>query len=360
MEFINLKAQYAAYKTEIDEAIANVLSSAQFIMGKEVEALENALARYTGAKYAISCASGTDALLLALLALGIQEGDEVITSPFTFAATAEAIALCKAKIVFADVREGDANIDPALIKKALSPKTKAIIPVSLYGNCADFDAINEIALRRGIAVIEDGCQSFGASYKGAKSGAISAIGTTSFFPSKPLGCYGDGGAVFTSDEALANKIARLRNHGQSRRYEHTEIGLNGRLDAVQAAILNVKLKYFNQELKTRRDLAARYDRSLGDIKRVACDQHSAIAQYTIRVSDRDRAARELGERGIPTAIHYPKPLHLQPAYAYLGYKIGDFPVAETLANEVLSLPFSAFLTDEEQNQVISAVKETCR
>ncbi|MDR2152751.1 MAG: DegT/DnrJ/EryC1/StrS family aminotransferase [Helicobacteraceae bacterium] len=359
MDFINLKAQYAAYKTEIDAAIAKVLNSAQFIMGDEVDALETALANYAGAKYAISCSSGTDALLIALMALDVKEGDEVITAPFTFAATIEAIALCGAKIVFADVKNGDANIDPAAIERAISPKTKAIIPVSLYGNCADFDPINAIAGKYGVAVIEDGCQSFGASYKGAKSGALSLIGATSFFPSKPLGCYGDGGAIFTSDDALADAFARIRNHGQGERYEHARIGLNGRLDALQAAILRVKLAHFDDELRRRRDLAARYDEAFSDLNRIRYDQNSAIAQYTIRLRERERVALDLKTRGVPTAIHYPKPLHLQSAYAHLGYKRGDFPVAEALANEVLSLPFSAFLTAQEQDQVISAVKAVC-
>ncbi|MDR1451544.1 MAG: DegT/DnrJ/EryC1/StrS family aminotransferase [Helicobacteraceae bacterium] len=360
MEFINLKAQYAAYKTEIDAATLATLASGRFIMGKEVETLESALCDYTGAKYAVSCSSGTDALFIALLALRIKEQDEVIVSPFTFAATIEAIALRGGKPVFVDIQERDANIDPDLIEKAVTPRTKAIIPVSLYGNCADFDPINEIANRRGLIVIEDGCQSFGAIYKGKKSGNLCAIGTTSFFPSKPLGCYGDGGAIFTSDETLYNKMARIRNHGQTERYEHEEIGLNGRLDALQAAILNVKLKHFDDELAARRAIAARYDEALADVKRLPHDQNGAIAQYTIRIQDRDRLARALSDRGVPTAIHYPKPLHLQRAYAYLGYKSGDFPIAEKLANEVLSLPFSAFLAQEEQEQTIAAVKALCR
>jgi UDP-2-acetamido-2-deoxy-ribo-hexuluronate aminotransferase len=359
MEFINLKAQYIAYKTEIDEAIAKTLVSAQFIMGAEIEALEAELASYTGAKYAISCSSGTDALLIALLALDIKAGDEVITTPFTFAATAEAIALRGAKIVFADIKDSDANIDPGLIEAAITPKTKAIIPVSLYGNCADFDAINAVANRRGITVIEDGCQSFGAIYKGKKSGALSAIGTTSFFPSKPLGCYGDGGAIFTSDKTTAETMASIRNHGQGGRYEHKLIGVNGRLDALQAAILRVKLAHFDAELQTRRNLAARYNEALSGVTLLPYDQNGAIAQYTIRVPNRDQIAKALNDRGVPTAIHYPKPLHLQPAYAYLGCKSGDFPVAEKLANEVLSLPFSAFLTDAEQDEVISAAKAIC-
>jgi UDP-2-acetamido-2-deoxy-ribo-hexuluronate aminotransferase len=360
MDFINLKAQYAAYKTEIDEAIDRVVGGAQFIMGKEVEALEAELAGYTGAKYAISCSSGTDALFIALLALGVRAGDEVITTPFTFAATAEAIALCGAKPVFVDTRESDANIDPNLIESAITTRTRGIIPVSLYGNCADFDAINFIADRRGIAVIEDGCQSFGAIYKGKKSGALSAIGTTSFFPSKPLGCYGDGGAIFANDAPLAATIASVRNHGQGGRYEHALIGVNGRLDALQAAILLVKLAHFDEELQTRRDLAARYNETLSSVRSLPYDQDSAIAQYTIRVPRRDEVAKALNDRGVPTAIHYPKPLHLQKAYAYLGYKLGDFPVAEKLASEVLSLPFSAFLTREEQDLIVGAVNEICR
>ncbi|MDR1911121.1 MAG: DegT/DnrJ/EryC1/StrS family aminotransferase [Helicobacteraceae bacterium] len=360
MEFINLKAQYNAYKSEIDGAIAAVLSSGQFIMGKEVEALENALANYVGAKYAISCSSGTDALLIALLAIGVGASDEVIAPAFTFAASAEAIALVGAKPVFVDINERDANIDPELIERAITPKTKAIIPVSLYGNCADFDKINRVAYDHKIAVIEDGCQSFGAIYKGKKSGALSDMGTTSFFPSKPLGCYGDGGAIFTSDENLAKKIAQIRNHGQEGRYEHTAIGLNGRLDALQAAILNVKLKHFDDELKTRRKLASRYNAAFDESERIFYDQNGVAAQYTIRVKNRDKVVETLAKLGVPSAVHYPKPLHMQKAFSYLGYKEGDLPISEKLSNEVLSLPFSAFLTQEEQEKVISAVKEaTC-
>lgn len=362
MEFINLKAQYAAYKDEIDGAVQRVCADAAFIMGGEVAELESSLAKYTGAAHAISCSSGTDALVLALMALGIRRGDEVITSPFTFIATAEAIALVGATTVFADISLSDCNIDAALIERAITPKTKAIMPVSLYGQCADMDTINAIAARHNLAVIEDGCQSFGALYRGKKSGNVSTIGTTSFFPSKPLGCYGDGGAIFTSDDELAARLAMLRNHGQSARYEHKVVGINGRLDAIQAAILNVKLRHFDAELSRRAELRMRYDRLLakGGVTVVGEAAKSVTAQYSVRVKNRDRVAALLNAKGVPTAVHYPKPLHLQEAFATLGYTRGDFPLSEQAADEVLSLPFSPFLTEAEQDAVAHALDEAIK
>ena len=260
--FIDLKSQYESYKNEINEAVLNVLSSTQFIMGPEVSKLEESLANYTGAKYAYACSSGTDALLLALMAIDIQPDDEIITTPFTFIATAETIALLKAKPVFVDIDETTYNVDPKLIEAKITPKTKAIMPVSLYGQCADMDAINAIAAKHNLIVIEDACQSFGAEYKGKKSCNLSHIGCTSFFPSKPLGCYGDGGAIFCSDDALAAKIKSLLNHGQGKRYEHQYIGINGRLDALQAAILNVKMKHVESEAKKRIEIGTRYSELL--------------------------------------------------------------------------------------------------
>jgi UDP-2-acetamido-2-deoxy-ribo-hexuluronate aminotransferase len=331
-------------------------------MGKEVDALEAELAAYTGSKHAISCASGTDALLLALMALDIKAGDEVITTPFTFIATAEVIALLGAKPVFVDIDEQTYNIDPSKIEAAITPKTKAIMPVSLYGQCADMDEINAIAAKHNITVIEDAAQSFGAEYKGKKSCNLSKIGCTSFFPSKPLGCYGDGGAVFTNDDELAKKIASIRIHGQTERYVHKYVGINGRLDAVQAAVLRVKLPYFDAEVKKRLELGARYIELLKDIDLITpftkSDRTNVYGQFSVCVKNRDEVMKKLGELGVPTAVHYPKPLHLQECFASLGYKNGDFPVCEKVSNEIMSLPFSAFLSESEQDEVAAALKKT--
>lgn len=312
-----------------------------------------------GSKYALGCSSGTDALLLALMALEIQPGDEVITTPFTFIATAEVIAFLGAKPVFVDIDARDFNIDPSRIEAAITPKTRAIMPVSLYGQCADMDPINAIAKAHNLAVIEDGCQSFGATYKQKRSGNLCLIGTTSFFPSKPLGGYGDGGAIFTSDEQVANRVSALRNHGQSARYEHGFIGINGRLDAIQAAILQVKLRHFDEELVRREQRRQRYDQALAQsavtVPSLLEGRTSVCAQYSIRSRDRDGLAEHLKRAGIPTAVHYPKPLHLQPAFEDLGYKRGDFPVSEQASAEVLSLPFSPFLSEADQDRVVEAV-----
>lgn len=360
MEFINLKAQYAAYKAEIDERVLSVFGSAAFIMGKEVEELEAAMSAYTGAKHAVSCASGTDALLLALMALDIGAGDEVITTPFTFIATAEVIALLGAKPVFVDIDEATYNIDPSKIEAAITDRTKAIIPVSLYGQCADMDEINAIAEKHGITVIEDAAQSFGAEYKGKKSCNLSRIGCTSFFPSKPLGCYGDGGAVFTSDDDIAAKLKSLRNHGQGERYMHKYVGINGRLDAVQAAVLNVKLKYFDAELQKRAELAANYASLLAGadliLPTVKEDRTSVYGQYSVRVKNRESVIAKLSDAKVPTAVHYPRPLHLQECFSYLGQGVGSFLVSEKVSNEIMSLPFSPFLTAEEQESVATALK----
>jgi UDP-2-acetamido-2-deoxy-ribo-hexuluronate aminotransferase len=362
MEFINLKAQYAAYKNEIDEKVLGVFGSGQFVMGKEVDALEAELAAYIGAKHAISCASGTDALLLALMALDIGAGDEVITTPFTFIATAEVIALLGAKPVFVDIDEQIYNMDPSKIEAAITAKTKAIMPVSLYGQCADMDEINAIGAKHGITVIEDAAQSFGAEYKGKKSCNLSRIGCTSFFPSKPLGCYGDGGALFTGDDALATKIASIRIHGQSERYVHKYVGINGRLDAVQAAITRVKLSHFDEELAKRAEFGARYLELLGALDVVTPftkdDRTNVYGQFSVRVKNRDSVMKKLGELGVPTAVHYPRPLHLQECFAPLGYKVGDFPICEKVSNEIMSLPFSAFLTEAEQDTVADALSKS--
>jgi len=358
--FIDLKSQYESYKEEINKEVLEVLSSTQFIMGPQVTKLEENLAKFTGAKYAYACSSGTDALLLALMAIDIQPDDEIITTPFTFIATAETIALLKAKPVFVDIDETTYNIDPKLIEAKITSRTKAIMPVCLYGQPADMDAINAIAQKHNLVVIEDGCQSFGAEYKGKKSCNLSHIGCTSFFPSKPLGCYGDGGAIFCNDDALGEKIKSLLNHGQGKRYEHKYIGINGRLDALQAAILNVKMNHFEAEIAKRIEIGSRYSSLLSTTDvitpKVMSDRTSVFAQYSIRVKDREAMAKKLGDAGVPTAVHYPIPLHLQEALAYLGYKKGDFPLSEQVGNEIMSLPMSPFLTTEQQDFVVKTIK----
>jgi len=361
INFIDLKAQYQEYKAEIDKEVLEVMSSAQFIGGEKLNKLESDLATYTGAKFAIGCSSGTDALLLSLMALGIGAGDEVITTPFTFIATAEVIAFLGAKSVFVDIDESSYNIDASKIEAAITDKTKVIMPVSLYGQCADMDAINEIATKHSIVVIEDACQSFGATYKGKKSCNLSTIGCTSFFPSKPLGAYGDGGAIFTSDEEIATKIRMLLNHGQNERYKHKYIGINGRLDAMQAAVLNVKLKYFDNEVKLREEIGLRYSTLLqnaGVITPKITEKYTSVyAQYSIRAKDRAAMVEKLSAKEIPTAVHYPMPLHLQEAFKDLGYKMGDFPISEKVSNEIMSLPMSPYLTQDEQDFITDAINE---
>ncbi len=357
--FIDLQKQYQEYKKEIDEQIAEVLESSIYIGGKKVTLLEEKLAKFTGAKRAIVCSSGTDALLLSLMALGIKKGDEVITTPFTFIATAEVISLIGATPVFVDIDEKTYNIDPNKIEEKITKHTKAILPVSLYGQVADMEEINKIAKKHDLKVIEDGCQSFGATYRGKKSCNLSDIGCTSFFPSKPLGCYGDGGAIFTNDEKLALKIKMLLNHGQNERYKHKYIGINGRLDAIQAAVLLIKLKYFSNEVKQREEIGKRYTNLLKDsdiiTPYIKDDRSSVYAQYSIRVKNRDKVIEHLNKQGIPTAIHYPMPLHLQECFGYLGYKEGDFEVAEKISKEILSLPMSAFLNKEVQDDIVKAL-----
>ena len=360
INFIDLPAQYRAYKEAIDREVGEVLASAQFIGGPKLQKLEQDLAAYTGAAHAIGCSSGTDALLLALMALDIQAGDEVITSPFTFIATAEVIAFLGAKPVFVDIDETTYNIDAARIEDAITERTRAIMPVSLYGQCADMDAVNAIGERHGLPVIEDAAQSFGAEYKERKSCHLSTIGCTSFFPSKPLGAYGDGGAVFTDDEALSHKIRMLLNHGQNERYKHRYIGINGRLDALQAAVLNVKLTHFDEEVAARRAIGERYTDLLKGSGVVApvvkSDRTSVYAQYSIRVEERENMIKKLGDAKIPTAVHYPMPLHLQEAFANLGYHEGDFPVSERVSREIMSLPMSPFLTREQQDFIVDAIR----
>ncbi|MEA3331171.1 MAG: DegT/DnrJ/EryC1/StrS family aminotransferase [Campylobacterota bacterium] len=360
INFIDLKAQYLQYQQEIDSEVLEVLASTQFIGGEKLNRLENSLATYTGSKFAIGCSSGTDALLLSLMALDIGVGDEVITTPFTFIATAEVIAFLGAKAVFVDIDEKTYNIDATQIEDAITERTKAIMPVSLYGQCADMDAINEIAKRGNLPVIEDACQSFGATYNGKKSCNLSTIGCTSFFPSKPLGAYGDGGAIFTNDEEIATKIRMLLNHGQNERYKHKYIGINGRLDTLQAAILNVKLKHFDNEVKARDEIGSRYSDMLEESEvitpRVEEGNSSVFAQYSIRVKDREAMVEKLSAKEIPTAVHYPVPLHLQEAFKNLGYKQGDFPVSEEVSTQIMSLPMSPYLTEVQQDFIIETIK----
>jgi UDP-2-acetamido-2-deoxy-ribo-hexuluronate aminotransferase len=360
MQFIDLKTQYRKLKQDIDARIQAVLDHGQYILGPEVAELEGQLALRTGAKHCLTCSSGTDALLLALMALGVGPGDEVVTSPFTFFATGEMIALLGAIPVFVDIDPETYNIDPARIESAITSRTKAIMPISLYGQCADFDAINEIAAKHRIPVIEDAAQSFGGTYKGRESCNLSTIGCTSFFPSKPLGCYGDGGACFTNDDALAGRMMELRNHGQAQRYHHTSIGINGRLDTIQAAVLLGKLQVFNEELEARQRAAGAYRTLLGDSVRtpmVRDGYTSAYAQYTIEVEDRDAVQKTLQEAGIPTAVHYPVPLHRQPVFAAMNLPEGSFPLSERAGKRVLSLPMHPYLEQEQMERIAGAVRE---
>ena len=360
INFIDLQAQYQEYKAEIDKEVGEVFASAGFIGGPKLDSLEKNLALFTGVKHAIGCSSGTDALLLALMALDIKAGDEIITTPFTFIATAEVIAFLGAKPVFVDIDEKTYNIDPSKIEALITENTKAIIPVSLYGQCADMDALNAIANKHNLTVIEDACQSFGAEYKGKKSCALSTIGCTSFFPSKPLGAYGDGGAIFTDNDELASKMRMLLNHGQNERYKHKYIGINGRLDAVQAAILDVKLRHFDKEVKLRQEIGQRYSALLSDadvVRPFVEDGRTSVyAQYSVRAKDRASMVAKLSEQAIPTAVHYPMPLHLQEAFIYLGYKAGDFPISERVSEEIMSLPMSPYLTNEQQDFIVNAIK----
>ena len=357
INFIDLQGQYRKYKNEIDEQIAQTLDSSAYIGGQKVALLEENLARFSGAKHAIACSNGSSAIFISLLALGIGRGDEVITSPFTFFATAEMIALTGAKPVFVDIDEKTYNIDPSLIQAAITPKTKAIMPVSLFGQIADMKRINQIAAKHGLTVIEDAAQSFGAKQEGARSCSLSKLATTSFFPAKPLGCYGDGGAIFTSDDELAQKIKILLNHGSKERYFHSAIGINGRLDAIQAGVLNVKLKYFEGEIARRQEIAERYGQNLKNVVTpfVERGNTSVWAQYCIRVKDRARMLEICAQKGVPTGVYYPLPLHLQEVFKDLGYKKGDFAVSERVSEDIIALPMSAFLSEQEQDYVIEVI-----
>ena len=386
LAFIDLAAQQHIIRPELERNVHRVLHHGQYILGPEVRELEERLAAYTGAKHCITVASGTEALLISLMALGIGRGDEVITTPFTFVATGEMIVLLGATPVFVDIESDTCNIDARLIEAKITERTKAIMPVSLYGQPADMDAINAIAARHGnIPVIEDAAQSFGATYKGRKSCNLSTIGCTSFFPSKPLGCYGDGGAIFTSDDSIAQACREIRVHGQSQRYVHTRIGVGGRMDTLQCAIVLAKLDTFDEEIAQRQTVARRYhdllatdehastrmDENSKNIRAHPCpsvanpviplpwpktDRTSVFAQYTILADDRDSLQAHLSQAGIPTAVHYPVPLNEQPAYAHLCCP-DCTPVAQQIAKQVISLPMHPLLTPPDQGRIINALKD---
>lgn len=375
MEFVDLKAQYVQLKSDIDAGIARVLEHGKYILGPEVAELEEKLVEFTGARYCISCANGTDALQIAQMAVGVGPGDEVIVPGFSYIATAETPAVLGAKPVYVDIDSRTYNMDPEHIEAAITPRTKAIIPVSLYGQCADYDSINAIADRHGLAVIEDAAQSFGATSKGRRSCNLTTIGCTSFFPSKPLGCYGDGGAIFTNDEGLARVIRQIARHGQDRRYHHVRVGVNSRLDTIQAAILLPKLAALPKEIELRQQAAARYTQALAgssaswvsmergasttaggqmQVPWVHPDNVSVWAQYTVQVQGRDALQAALQAQGIPTAVHYPIPLNKQPAVAS---STANLPIGDAVASRVISLPMHPHLDPAEQTRVTDTIRE---
>ncbi len=357
MQFVDLAAQQARIKDQIDQNIQKVLAHGKYILGPEVAELEEKLAIFCGAKHCISVANGTDALQIAQMALGISPGDEVIVPGFSYIATAETPALLGAKPVYVDIDPKTYNLNPERLEAAITSRTKAIIPVSLYGQCADFDAINAIAEKHGIPVIEDGAQSFGASYKGKKSCNLTTIACTSFFPSKPLGCYGDGGAIFTNDDELAIILRQIARHGQDRRYHHIRVGVNSRLDTLQAAILLPKLDLLEEEIQLRNQVAENYAHLLNDVgidsaPFVETHNVSAWAQYTIRVNNREAVQEKFKEAGVPTAVHYPIPLNKQPAVADAEVEL---PVGDAVAELVLSLPMHPYMSEGEQAMVVEVL-----
>jgi dTDP-4-amino-4,6-dideoxygalactose transaminase len=365
--FLDLKAQFSSIRDELLDAVTHVMATQQFILGPEVEAFEKEIADFLGCRFAIGCASGSDALLLSLMALGIQAGDEVITTPFTFVATAGSIARLGARPVFADIDPHTYNLDPSQVEKAISPKTRAIIPVHLFGHAAEMAAILEIAKAHGLAVIEDAAQAISALYHGAQVGTLGAIGCFSFFPSKNLGGAGDGGLVTTNDAPLADRLRVLRVHGSRSKYEYEMLGLNSRLDALQAAILRVKLRRLNQWTTGRRQNAAKYRdlfREYGlpqiGLPDEANDVFHVYNQFVIRVDDRDHLRDYLRQSGVPTEIYYPSPLHLQAAFKYLGYAAGDFPEAESASRQVLALPVFPELSVDQLRSVVAAIAEFYR
>jgi len=358
MEFVDLQAQRARIREEIDAGIRRVLDHGRFVLGPEVGELEARLADFAGVRHCISCANGTDALQIAQMALSIGPGDEVITSGFSYIATAETIALLGARPVYVDIDPRTFNLNPRATEAAITQRTKAIIPVSLYGQCADFDAINAVAEAHKVPVIEDAAQSFGARYKSRRSCSLSLIACTSFFPSKPLGCYGDGGAVFTNDDDLAQVIRQIARHGQDRRYHHVRIGVNSRLDTIQAAVLLAKLQKLDEEIAMRNAVASRYDELFKGIdgfsaQYVEPDNVSAYAQYTLAVDNRDMLQKHLKQSGVPTAVHYPLPLHRQPAVADNS---ANLPIAEVVADRVISLPMHPYLSEEDQDAIAAGLR----
>jgi UDP-2-acetamido-2-deoxy-ribo-hexuluronate aminotransferase len=358
MQFIDLAAQQVRIKDKIDAGIQRVLAHGQYILGPEVTELEEKLAAFAGTRHCITCANGTDALQIAQMAFGVGPGDEVITPGFTYIATAETVAVLGAKPVYVDIDPKTYNLDPEKLEAAITPRTKAIIPVSLYGQCADFDAINAIANKHGIPVIEDAAQSFGATYKGMRSCNLSTVATTSFFPSKPLGCYGDGGAIFTNDDELAVILRQIARHGQDRRYHHLRIGINSRLDTLQAAVLLPKLEILTEEISLRQSVAEQYSKALSASAVITptVEKHntSAWAQYTLQLKNRDAVQESLKQQGIPTAVHYPIPLNRQPAVADSRAVL---PVGDNAADSVLSLPMHPYLQSNDIKKIVQAILE---
>jgi len=357
INFVDLAAQQSLIRGKIDSNIKKVLDHGQYIMGPEVSELEEKLANFVGVKHCIGVSSGTDALLVAMLALGIKPGDEVITTPFTFFATGEMISLLGASPVFVDIDAKTYNINPSLIEEAITPKTKAIMPVSLYGQCADMDSINQIVSKYNLPVIEDGAQSFGATHNGKQSCGLTTIGCTSFFPSKPLGGYGDSGACFTNSDELAKIMCEIRIHGQKRRYHHSRIGINGRIDTIQAAILLAKLDIFPEEVCLRQEVGDRYTMLLNEIPEIMPPyiepgNTSVYAQYTIQSGKRTEIQDEFKQAGIPTAVHYPISLARQPA---MQLDSNDLPVTDVITTRVMSLPMHPYLTEEQQNFIVSRI-----
>jgi UDP-2-acetamido-2-deoxy-ribo-hexuluronate aminotransferase len=375
MEFIDLKRQYETIHPLIDQRIKTVLQHGKFIMGPEIKELEERLASYVGCKYCVSCSSGTDALLLALMAYGVSPGDAIFTTPFTFIATAEVICLLGATPIFVEIDSNTFNIDPQKLMECIESigkgifrasgipkniKPKGIITVDLFGLPAEYDQINQIAKQNKLFVLEDSAQSFGSIYKGKVAGNLTDIAATSFFPAKPLGCYGDGGAIFTNDEVLAKRVHSIREHGKgTHKYDNIRIGINGRLDTLQAAILLSKLEIFDSELNKRQEVARYYSEALTDIVKVPYvpdGLKSAWAQYSVLSDKRDQYINRLKESGIPTAIYYPKPLHMQTAFSHLGHRQGDFPISEFISERIFSLPMHPYLEQDAQIKIANALR----
>lgn len=356
LRFFDLGAQQALIRPELDRRMQAVLAHRQFVLGPEITELEQRLADYVGVRHCITVSSGTDALLVSLMALGIGPGDEVITTPFSFVAAVEMIQLLGARPVFVDIDPASYNLDVTAVEAQIGSRTRALLPADLFGQCADYRRLQVIASRHGLPIIQDAAQSFGALHHGCRAGSLGTIATTSFYPSKPLGCYGDGGACFTDEDSLAECLRALRNHGQSRPYVHSRVGINGRIDTLQAAVLLAKLEVFDQETQQREAIAARYHDRLSAVvscPSVAEGNRSVWAQYTVEVEERDSLADRLKTAGIPTAVHYPVPLHRQPSY---GQAV-RLPHAEAAAKRVLSLPFHPYLSAEDQQRVVLGLKQ---